>query len=77
MIISSSNGYLVENSVKEKLLCRNCHNNAIHELYAYPKGLQLGFFWIPDKYKIGLREYYLKCTICSNLIGPVNKESYL
>lgn len=66
MIISSSQGYKVDSSKTQKITCNNCRNNSDHELYEFPKGLQLSFIWIPQKYKLCPREYYLKCLICDN-----------
>lgn len=77
MIISTSQSYKVEGSKTQKINCSKCNNDSSHELYAFPKGLQLGFIWIPQKYKLGLRKYYLKCPICDNLTGPVNKDAFL
>ena len=77
MIISSSKGYKVEGSKSQKLLCPRCNNESNHELYGYAKGPQLGFIWIPQQYRLGARSYYLKCPICDNLTGPVNKDSYI
>lgn len=77
MIISSSKGYKVDFAKTQKLNCKKCHNESEHELYGFPKGIQLGFIWIPQKYRLGAREYYLKCPICDQLTGPVNKSSFM
>ena len=77
MIIENSRGYKVEGALKQKKYCTKCRNEDDHELFAYPKGIQLGFIWIPQKYKLGARTYYLKCPICDNLTGPVDKSAFM
>jgi hypothetical protein len=77
VLISSSQGYKVDGSKTQKITCHKCRNTSEHELFAFPKGIQLGFIWIPQKYKLGAREYYLKCPICDNLNGPVDKDLFL
>jgi hypothetical protein len=67
MIISSAKGYKVEGAPTVRILCQKCNNEVECELYAYPKGLQLGFFWIPEKYKIGMKVKAYKCPICDQL----------
>ncbi len=72
MIISSAKGYKVD-FAKTQNCCKKCHNESEHELFSFQR-VQLGFIWIPQKNTDWeQREYYLKCPICDQLTGPVNK----
>lgn len=67
MIISGRKGYKIHSAKDQEILCDNCNNLSMHEVFAFPKGVQLKFIWMPQRLGVGLRDYYLKCPICDNL----------
>lgn len=67
MIISGRKGYKIHSVKDQEILCDNCNNLSMHEVFAFPKGVQLKFIWMPQRLGVGLRDYYLKCPICDHL----------
>lgn len=67
MYISGRKGYPINSAKTKEILCTNCKNLSDHEVFAFPKGLQLKFIWMPQRMGVGLRDYFLKCPICDNL----------
>lgn len=67
MHISGVEPYKVENSGTVEMKCPTCNKTSHHYMVGAVVGPNLGFFWLPNKYHLGYRKYWLACPICNNI----------
>ena len=73
MFFKEFNGWVLENSKTVEKKCTNCSNTGDHVVYVAPHGPQLGLVFM-KKSLVGMRKYFLVCSICGNVTDEISKE---
>jgi hypothetical protein len=60
--------YVVNGAKTLSAICPVCQSQENLFLVGAVVGPNLGFFWLPNKYHLGYRKYWLKCPRCSNIV---------
>jgi len=67
MHISGSRAWRVDNSKTVTMKCPVCNNTGEHYMVGLVVGPNLGFIWMPNKYHLGYRKYWLSCPVCNKI----------
>lgn len=74
MHLSGVQPYKVDNSKTVEMECPICNRTGDHYMVGAVVGPNLGFFWLPNKYHLGYRKYWLACPTCGNISKELSRD---